>query len=81
MTLLDVRNLNVCFGLKSGVMQALYDVSFTLERGERVALVGESGAGKSILGFSIVNLISKPGFIESGSIKLDGKEVTQLSHR
>jgi len=81
MTLLDVRNLNVCFGLKSGIMQALYDVSFSLERGERVALVGESGAGKSILGFSIVNLISKPGFIESGSIKLDGKELTQLSHR
>jgi len=81
MTLLNVSNLNVCFGLKSGVVQALYDVSFNLERGERIALVGESGAGKSILGFSIVNLISKPGFIESGSIKLDDKELTSLSNR
>lgn len=81
MNLLSVSHLHVNFQAKRQSLPALIDVSFTLNRGERIAIVGESGAGKSILGFSIVNLISKPGYIESGSIKLENKELTKLNSR
>ncbi|WP_110573564.1 ABC transporter ATP-binding protein [Marinomonas alcarazii] len=81
MNLLSVSHLNVNFHMKKRELAALIDVSFTLNRGERIAIVGESGAGKSILGFSIVNLISKPGYIESGSIKLENKELTTMNLR
>ncbi|WP_111636638.1 ABC transporter ATP-binding protein [Marinomonas shanghaiensis] len=81
MNLLSVSNLYVNFHTKERELAALIDVSFTLNRGERIAIVGESGAGKSVLGFSIVNLIGKPGYIESGSIKLENKELTKMSLR
>ena len=81
MDLLDVRNLNVNFQLKREDLAALIDINFSLKHGERIAFVGESGAGKSILGFSIVNLISRPGYIKSGSIKLNGNELSHLSNR
>ncbi|TDO98864.1 ABC transporter ATP-binding protein [Marinomonas balearica] len=81
MSLLTVKNLNVAFRLGKQELPALMDVSFSLDRGERIAFVGESGAGKSILGFSIVNLISKPGYIQSGSIKLNKKEIIGLNRR
>tara|TARA_R110001606_G_scaffold111538_3_gene238149 strand:+ start:4640 stop:5596 length:957 start_codon:yes stop_codon:yes gene_type:complete len=67
--------------MKEQELAALIDVSFTLNRGERIAIVGESGAGKSVLGFSIVNLIGKPGYIKSGSIKLENKEITKMNLR
>lgn len=67
--------------MKERDLAALIDVSFTLNRGERIAIVGESGAGKSVLGFSIVNLIGKPGYIASGSIKLENKDITQMNLR
>ncbi|ETI61872.1 ABC transporter ATP-binding protein [Marinomonas profundimaris] len=81
MNLLSVSNLNVNFHMKEQELAALIDVSFTLNRGERIAIVGESGAGKSVLGFSIVNLIGKPGYIASGSIKLENKDITQMNLR
>ena len=81
MNLLSVEHLNVNFHFKKQELAALIDVSFTLQRGERIAIVGESGAGKSILGFSIVNLIGKPGYIDSGSIKLENKEITKMNLR
>ena len=81
MNLLSVSNLHVNFHMKERELAALIDVSFTLNRGERIAIVGESGAGKSVLGFSIVNLIGKPGYIHSGSIKLEDKELTSMNAR
>jgi peptide/nickel transport system ATP-binding protein len=81
MNLLSVSNLHVNFHIKHQELAALIDVSFTLNRGERIAIVGESGAGKSVLGFSIVNLIGKPGYIHSGSIKLENKELTKMNLR
>lgn len=79
MPLLEVNHLEVCFGLRSGSVKALRDVSFTLERGERLGVVGESGAGKSVLGFSILNLLSRPGFISSGHVNFEGKDLAGLS--
>ncbi|GGO82958.1 ABC transporter ATP-binding protein [Marinobacterium nitratireducens] len=81
MALLEVRNLEVRFGLRSGEVKALRDINFSLERGERLGVVGESGAGKSVLGFSILNLLSKPGFIAGGEILFEGKNLANLSPR
>jgi peptide/nickel transport system ATP-binding protein len=77
--LLEVRDLEVKFALRTGDITAIDGVSFTLDQGERLGLVGESGAGKSVTGFAIINLISKPGFISRGSIFFEGKEISAYS--
>jgi len=74
--LLEVQDLVVKFGLRSGDLTALNGINFTLDPGERMGLVGESGAGKSVAGFSIINLISKPGFIASGRVLFEGEEIS-----
>ena len=74
--LLEVQDLVVKFGLRSGDLTALNGINFTLNPGERMGLVGESGAGKSVAGFSIINLISKPGFIASGRVLFEGEEIS-----
>ncbi len=81
MALLDVRHLEVKFGLRKGAVTALNDVSFSLNRGERLGIVGESGAGKSVAAFSILNLISRPGKITGGEILFDGKDLSKLSDK
>lgn len=81
MALLDVKNLEVCFGLRQGTVTALHNINFQLKRGERVGIVGESGAGKSVLGFSIINLISKPGYIKQGEVLFEGKDLAGLGHK
>ncbi|THB80252.1 MAG: ABC transporter ATP-binding protein [Desulfobacteraceae bacterium] len=77
--LLEVKNLEVKFALRFGDITAINDVSFTLDKRERLGLVGESGAGKSVTGFSIINLISKPGFISKGSIWFEGNEISKYN--
>ena len=77
--LLEVENLEVKFALRFGDLTAINGVSFTLDRGERLGLVGESGAGKSVTGFAIIDLLSKPGYISAGRVIFDGKDLNQLS--
>ena len=77
--LLEVKNLEVKFALRFGELTAINDVSFTLDKGEKLGLVGESGAGKSVTGFSIINLISKPGYISGGSILFEDMALNQLA--
>ena len=78
--LLEVKDLEVKFALRIGELTAIDGVSFSLQKGERMGLVGESGAGKSVTGFAIINLISKPGFISGGQVIFNGRDLTRLSN-
>lgn len=68
MNVLEVKNLNLGFETEAGFKQALYDVSFSLEKGKIHALVGESGCGKTISAMSILKLLPKAAKIISGEI-------------
>ena len=76
--LLEVKDLEVKFALWSGELTAIDGISFTLDRGERLGIVGESGAGKSVTGFAIINMISRPGYISGGKILFENKELNRL---
>jgi len=78
-TVLRVDNLRTHFFTKAGVVKAVDDVSFAIERGKILGLVGESGSGKSMTGYSIMGLIDAPGRIVEGRIELNGQDITALS--
>ncbi|MGL1932471.1 MAG: ABC transporter ATP-binding protein [Desulfotalea sp.] len=77
--LLSVQGLKIDFKLREKIFTAVDRISFDLEQGQRLGLVGESGAGKSVTGFGIINLISKPGFVSEGSVFFEGKDLPKLS--
>ena len=77
--LLDVKDLVIKFALRTGDVTATNGVSFSLNKGDRLGLVGESGAGKSVTGFSIINLLSKPGYIASGEVNFQGKDLSKIT--
>jgi len=80
--LLRVRDLVTTFRTDSGVVRAVDGVSFDVPRGSTVALVGESGCGKSVTALSILRLVaSPPGRIESGVVELEGKNLLDLPER
>jgi len=79
MPLLDVQDLTVEFHGRRGKLRALDGVSFAIEPGEVLGIVGESGAGKSLTGAAIIGLLEPPGRIASGQILLDGKRIDNLS--
>ena len=73
--LLDVRDLSVEFPLRRQRLQALDGISFSLEAGEVLGFVGESGAGKSLTGAAIMGLLEPPGRITAGTIALQGRRI------
>ena len=75
MALLEVRDLHTVFDTPAGTVAAVRGVSFDLERGGTLALVGESGSGKSVTAYSILQILEKNGRIQSGSVRLDGREL------
>ncbi len=78
--ILEVRELSVEFATYGGIVKAVRGVSFDLTRGKTLAIVGESGCGKSVTVQSIMGLIPiPPGRITSGSARLDGREILYLS--
>lgn len=79
MELLKVDNLKTCFKTNKGLVKAVDGVSFSIERGQAVGLVGESGCGKTTTALSIVNLLPDNGKVVEGSIILNGKDLTKLS--
>ena len=81
MNILEVKNLNLGFKTECGFRQALFDVSFSLERGKTLALVGESGCGKSISATSILRLLPKTAQITEGEILYENKNILELSEK
>src|SRR2546427_6349112 len=79
MHLLQVKNLHTYFQTREGLVCAVEGVSFYLDRGELLGLVGESGCGKSITALSIMRLIAPPGRIVAGEIDFDGQSLLALS--
>src|SRR5260221_2836116 len=78
--LLEVKNLHTYFQTREGLVCAVQGVSFHLDRGELLGLVGESGCGKSMTALSIMRLVAAPGKIVAGEILFDGKNLLQLSN-
>ena len=79
MPLLEVKNLHTFFTTKKGIVKAVNDVSYTLDAGKTIGIVGESGSGKSVSAMSILQLLDGNGYIESGEILLEGRDLTKLS--
>ncbi len=80
MALLDVRNLKTYFNTRDGVVRAVDDVSFSVEKGETLGIVGESGSGKSVSCYSLLRLIPQPpGSIEGGTAIFDGVDLLTCS--
>ena len=76
---LEVRDLSTHFETRAGVVRAVDGVSFTVSSGQVLGLVGESGCGKSVTGFSIIGLVDPPGRIAGGSILFKGRDLTKLT--
>ncbi len=76
--LLSVKNLVIEFPTRHGPLTAINDVSFDLNAGEILGMVGESGAGKSLTGSAIIGLLDPPGRVVSGTIELQGQRIDNL---
>jgi len=79
--LLEVKNLRTYFRTTKGILKAVDDVSFSLDRGEALGIVGESGCGKTTCALSIAKMLPKEGYIEGGEVLLNGKDLARLSEK
>ena len=80
MPLLDVQDLHVQFDTSRGVVHAVDGISYSVRRGEVVAIVGESGCGKSVSSLAIMGLLAKPaGRVRAGRILFEGRDLLTLS--
>ena len=79
-SILQVKNLNVQFSTEEGIVRAVKDVSFDIEKGKTIGLVGESGSGKSVTSLCTMGLLaSPPGKITSGEILFEGRDLLKFS--
>ena len=81
MALLEMKDLKTFFTTKRGVVKAVNGVSYSVEAGKTLGVVGESGSGKSVSAMSILQLLDGNGYIDSGEIIFDGKDLTKLSQK
>ena len=79
--ILDVENLTVDIRVPGGMLHAVQDVSFTVDKGETLCIVGESGCGKSITALSLMNLLPKAAIRSAGRLQLDGMDMRDLDER
>src|SRR5688500_17099697 len=80
MHLLEINNLKTYFPTRAGIVRAVDDVSFYIDRGELLGLVGESGCGKSMTALSIMRLIAPPGKIVGGEVLFKDRDLMKLSN-
>lgn len=81
MNILEVKNLNVGFNLSEGYRQAIYNVSFSLDKGEMLAIVGESGCGKTISTMSILQLLPESACVKSGEIIYNNENILSFNQK
>ena len=79
MPLLEVKNLHTYFKTKKGIVKAVNDVSYSLEPGKTIGIVGESGSGQSVSAMSILQLLDANGYIAGGEVLFEGRDLTKLS--
>ena len=81
-SLLEIKNLAIDFATETGTIEAVKGISFSMARGETLAIVGESGSGKSVTGLALTRLLPEPPAVyKSGEILLDGKNVLTMPPR
>lgn len=76
---LEVKNLETTFFTKAGEFRAVNNVSYSIQKGQTLGIVGESGCGKSVTSYSLMRLIENPGRITKGQVLLNGRDLLQLS--
>src|SRR6476646_3849561 len=81
MALLEVDDLRTYFRSRRGDVHAVDGISFSVERGKTIGIVGESGCGKSVTALSIMGLLTENARIVSGEVRFDGRGLTALSNR
>ena len=81
MALLELRDLHTFFRTKKGTVKAVNGVSYSVDAGRTLGIVGESGSGKSVSAMSILQLLDGNGYIDSGEIIFEGKDLTKLSQK
>ena len=79
MALLEVKDLHTFFRTKKGIVKAVNGVSYSVDAGRTLGVVGESGSGKSVSAMSILQLLDGNGYIDSGEILFDGKDLTKAT--
>ena len=79
MPLLDVKHLHTFFRTKKGIVKAVNDVSYSVDAGRTLGVVGESGSGKSVSAMSILHLLDGNGYIDSGEVLFEGRDLTKLT--
>ena len=77
--LLEIKGLRTSFHTRDGAVRAVDGIDFSVDRGEIMGLVGESGCGKSVTSLSVLRLVAPPGQIEGGEVLFDGQDLLQLS--
>jgi len=80
-TVLDVRGLATAFERNGAIARAVDGVSFTLDAGQVLGLVGESGCGKSVTALSLMRLVQPPGRVVGGEVRLEGRDLFALNER
>ena len=81
MSLLEVKNLHTYFKTKKGIVKAVNDVTYSLDEGKTLGIVGESGSGKSVSAMSIIKLLDGNGWIDSGSVTFNGRDILNCTEK
>ena len=81
MSLLEVKNLHTFFKTKKGIVKAVNDVTYSLDEGKTLGIVGESGSGKSVSAMSIIKLLDGNGWIDSGDVTFNGRDILHCTEK